>query len=91
MSRERQGQLENILKGIANHRRIQIVELLDTSPDLSGFDISDKLGVDFRTVSLHTRRLAQSGLIKKRHEGSMVLHSLSDRGKAVLVFARTLE
>jgi len=91
MSRKRHGELENILKGAANHRRIQILELLGHTPDLSGLDIAEKIDTDFRTVSLHTGRLARAGLIKKRHEGSSVIHTLTSRGKSILVFGRTLE
>jgi DNA-binding MarR family transcriptional regulator len=91
MNRKRHGELENILKGIASHRRIQVLELLYYEPDLSVLDIAEKLNVDFRTVSQHTRRLAQAGLVAKRHEGSSVRHSITERGKSILLFCRTIE
>jgi len=53
MTRKRHGELENILKGAANHRRIQILELLERFPDLSGFDIGEKLGVEYASLKDH--------------------------------------
>jgi len=91
MSRQRHGELENILKGVASHRRIQILELLFNNPDLSVFGISEILGADFRTVSQHTQKLAQAGLVRKHHEGSSVRHILTSRGKSILLFCRTIE
>jgi len=83
--------LERVVKGFANHRRIQILELIERKPELSIFEIADLLEVNFKTISEHTRRLAIAGLVLKRNEGSSVRHALSNRGKLILKFLRTLE
>jgi predicted transcriptional regulator len=79
------------VKGAANHRRLQILELLERKPELSVIEISDELDVNFKTISEHTRRLAISGLVMKRSEYTAVRHRLTPRGIAVLKFLRTLE
>jgi DNA-binding transcriptional ArsR family regulator len=84
-------ELEKIVKGFSNHRRIEILHLLNQRPNLSIFEISDILNVNFKTISEHVRRLAIAGLVRKRNEGNNVRHTLSDRGKSILKFLRTLE
>ncbi|MDP4038372.1 MAG: winged helix-turn-helix domain-containing protein [bacterium] len=84
-------QLERITKGIANHRRIAIMELLSHSPELSVMEISDELKINFKTASEHIRRLALAGLVLKRNQGAMVRHKLTSQGLAILKFLRTLE
>jgi len=84
-------ELEKIIKGVSNHRRIQILDLIHSEPDLSIFDISEKLKVNFKTISEHVRRLTFSGLVYKRSDANSVRHSLSRTGKSILMFLRTLE
>ncbi|MBI2888501.1 MAG: winged helix-turn-helix transcriptional regulator [Candidatus Liptonbacteria bacterium] len=84
-------QLERITKGVANHRRIEILELLHREPQLSVMEISEKLGANFKTVSEHVRRLAHAGLVLKRSEGAAVRHVLVPQGTLILKFLRTLE
>jgi len=84
-------QIERIVKGFANHRRIEILELLAKHPELSVIEISDKLKINFKTGSEHIRRLAIAGLVLKRSAGSAVRHKLSERGELILKFLRTLE
>ena len=83
--------LERIVKGFSNHRRIQIMALLEDKPDLSVFEISDELGANFKTISEHLRKLNSTGLVLKRNVGYEVEHILSKDGKFVLRFLRTLE
>ncbi len=83
--------LERIVKGFANHRRIEVLVHLERTPELSVFDIADRLKINFRTASEHLRRLTHAGLILKRYEGNMVRHKLSDTGKSILKFLRILE
>ena len=86
-----QRQLERIIKGFSNHRRIQILTLLNYIPELSVGEIAQKLKINLKTASEHIRRLAISGLVLKRNQGKNVRHKLSDRGLIVLTFLRTLE
>jgi len=84
-------QLERIVKGAANHRRIEIMELLQKNPELSVVNISEKLHVNFRTISEHIKRLATAGFVIKRSDGPSVRHKITNRGLAILKFLRTLE
>lgn len=83
--------LERVVKGFANHRRIQMLELLDQTPELSLQEIGDKLEIQIKTASEHLRRLALAGLIKKRYAGREVRHTITDRARYVLTFLRKLE
>ncbi len=83
--------LERIVKGFANHRRIQILELFGREPELSVLETSEKLGVNFKTISEHIRRLGIAGLLIKRSAGASVRHKLTLLGSSILKFLRTLE
>lgn len=83
--------LERRVKGFANHRRIQILDLLARSPELSLDDIATKLDINLKTASEHVRRLAIAGLVLKRHQGNEVRHKLTARAKSILKFLRILE
>ena len=79
------------MKGIANHRRIEIVTLIDKAPELSVVEIAEILKVNLKTTSEHIQRLATSGIVMKRHDGNFVRHALTVRGKSILKFLRILE
>ncbi len=83
--------LERIVRGFSNHRRIEIINLLSRSPELSVFDIANALDVNFKTISEHVRRLAAAELVMKRSEGAAVRHRLISTGNSILKFLRTLE
>lgn len=83
--------LERIVRGFSNHRRIEILDLLERKPELSVIEIANELNINFKTASEHIRRLAIAGLVLKRSEGSAVRHCLSSLGKLTLKFLRTLE
>jgi len=83
--------LERIVKGFANHRRIQIVELIEREPELSLAEISTKLKINIKTASEHIRRLTIPGLVLKRNRANNVLHKLSPLGISILKFLRKLE
>jgi len=80
--------IERIVKGFANHRRIQVLELLSKTPNLSVDDISQHLNVGFFTISDHIRKLADAGLVEKRYKSRFVLHNLTSRGKSILSFCK---
>ena len=84
-------QIERIVKGFANHRRVQIVTLLEETPELSVAEIATKLKINFKTASEHIRRLAIAGLVLKRNRGVNVLNKLSAQGESILKFLRKLE
>ena len=84
-------QLERIIKGGANHRRLQIMALLEKEPELSIVEIAKKLDVNIKTISMHVTRLAFSGLVLKRSDVSSVRQKLTKNGESILLFCRTIE
>jgi len=82
--------LEGVTKGYANHRRIQIMHLLENNPELSVDEIAENLRVNFKTISAHTKRLAISGLVMKRSDGKSIRHKLTDRGSNILMFLKKI-
>ncbi|OGI93670.1 hypothetical protein A3A03_00610 [Candidatus Nomurabacteria bacterium RIFCSPLOWO2_01_FULL_40_18] len=74
-------QLERYFKGVANHRRISILLLVLKNPGISVDGISKSLDCNFKTISEHTRRLVQAGLLNKNYRGNVVEHRISPYGK----------
>lgn len=74
-------QLERHFKGISNHRRIEILELIAKSNGITLEEIANSLNANLKTTSEHSRRLVQAGLINKKYRGREVAHSLSPYGK----------
>ena len=83
--------LERIVKGFANHRRLEILDLLKREPELSVDDISERLGIGYENASDHVRKLAIAGLVLKRNDGNAVRHKLTPRAESVLVFCKRLQ
>lgn len=81
---------ENIVKGIANHRRIEILYTLASQPDLSVEEIAEVCSAEYKTIAMHLHRLAQSGLITKKYFGRRVEHRLTERGTQALDYLRCL-
>ena len=84
-------QLERHFKGIANHRRLDIMFLVKNFNGITLMEMSDRLRCNFRTLSEHTRRLAQAGLLNKKYRGRVVAHSLSPYGQKILEFIKTFQ
>jgi DNA-binding transcriptional ArsR family regulator len=82
--------LERIVKGFANHRRIEILELLSAHPDLCVGEISEKLQIELKTASEHVRRLVQAGLVSKRYRRREVHLNLVGRAQDILGFLSRL-
>ncbi len=82
-------QIERYFKGSANHTRIEILILVSKNEGISLEDISDNLNKNFKTVSEHSRRLVQAGLLNKQNIGRNVVHTLSPYGKRFVKFILT--
>ena len=82
-------QLERYFKGAANHRRIEILLLVNKSGGISLHNISKELGCNLKTISQHTRRLVQGGLLNKKYKGRQVIHTLSPYGERFISFIKT--
>ena len=83
--------IERIIKGVANHTRIRILELLEKEPELSVQKISTTLKIGYENASDHVRKLAIAGLVMKRSFGKSVLHKLTPLGEVILTFCKTLQ
>lgn len=84
-------QMERHLKGAANHRRIELLFLISTYNGITLESLVEKLDVSQKTLSEHTRRLAQAGLVVKKYKGRFVSHSLSPYGKVFVTFLKSFQ
>jgi len=84
-------QLERHFKGIANHRRIDILFLVKRSENITVDGIAQTLHCNFKTISEHTRRLVHAGLLNKKYMGREVVHTLSPYGRIILDFIETFQ
>jgi len=84
-------QLERYFKGVANHRRIEILLLVSMADGITLEKISEALNCNIKTTSEHTRRLVQAGLLNKRHQGRAVTHSLTPYGRRFVRFIKTFQ
>lgn len=84
-------QMERHFKGIANHRRIEILLLISENEGISLEKIAELLDCNIKTISEHTRRLVQAGLINKQYQGRVVIHTLSPYGKVFSQFIKTFQ
>ncbi|HEY4478827.1 MAG TPA: winged helix-turn-helix domain-containing protein [Candidatus Paceibacterota bacterium] len=82
---------ERIIKGVANHRRLKILDLLRREPELSVDEIADKTKCGYMNASDHIRKLALAGLVMKRSDSTSVRHKLTALGEHILVFCKKLE
>lgn len=80
--------IEKMVKAFANHRRIQILELLESDSNMTVDGISKRLEVGFFTISDHIRKLYDAGLVEKRYRGRFVLNSITKSGKKILSFCK---
>ena len=77
-------QMERHFKGIANHWRINIMILVYKNPSITLDGIATELNGNFKTISEHTRRLVQAGLLNKTYAGRNVVHQLSPYGQKMI-------
>jgi predicted transcriptional regulator len=89
MSKKTPKQLERHLKGVANHRRIQILFLVAEKGGITVEKISENLECNFKTISMHTLKLVQAGLLNKNYIGRSVTHELSPYGKTIVRFIKS--
>ena len=82
-------QLERYFKGSANYKRIDIICLLNKNDSLTLEGIAEMLDGNIKTISEHTRRLVQAGLLNKKYDGRHVIHSLSPYGKRFVEFIKS--
>ncbi len=64
--------LEKILKALANRKRLDILKILKTHPELSVGEIADKINLSFRSTSRHLNILYHAELIEQERRGNLV-------------------
>jgi len=80
-------QLERNFKGVANHRRIEVLLLVAREDNITLIGMARALKCNFKTLSEHTRKLVHAGLLNKKNLGDgTVRHSLSPYGKKFVKF-----
>ena len=84
-------QMERHIKGVANHRRIDILLLIERREGITVEEIAEELKCNFKTISEHIRRLAQAGLVNKKYRGRAVTHTLTPYGKSFSKFITTFQ
>jgi DNA-binding MarR family transcriptional regulator len=84
-------QMERHLKGVANHRRIEILFLIAANKGITVENLAEDLDCNVKTISEHTRRLVQAGLVRKDHKGRTVAHELSPYGIILHKFLITFQ
>ena len=83
--------LERLVRGFSNHRRIQFLDILKKTPEMSVDEIARLLNINYKTAADHLRRLAIAGLVLKKSDSVSIRHKITSRAEYVLKFLRTLE
>lgn len=78
--------LERHFKGVANHRRIEILLLVAKREGITLDEIVEAVRGNMKTISEHARRLVIAGLVEKNHAGRAVQHKLTPYGKKFFEF-----
>lgn len=82
-------QLEKYLKGLSNHRRLDILFLIQKFPGITLDRIADQIDCHLANVSIHTYKLMRAGLINKHYVGRAVSHTISPYGRKCISFLKT--
>lgn len=73
-----------MVSGLANHRRIEIIRILQQSPQLCVDEVAGRCKIDQSTAVEHIRRLHESGLVQKKPQGRRVLLTATKRASTLL-------
>ena len=83
---KKSNQIDYIVKGFSNKRRIDIIFILLKKPELSVTEIADSFGISFTAVSNHLLKMMATGIVMKRNHGLEVRHALTEKGKVIASF-----
>jgi DNA-binding MarR family transcriptional regulator len=79
--------LETNRRGFSCHRLIQILALLEQSPQSRSLSqISASCLANIKPVCEHVRRLHLAGLVARRRSGRMTMHHLTPFGQKIIAF-----
>jgi ArsR family transcriptional regulator len=71
-------QLEKVLKGLANRRRLAIVRALAKQKELAVADIAREIRLSFTSTSKHLAMLRQLDIVERRQESLTVYYRLAE-------------
>ncbi len=83
-------QIEYIVKGFANKRRIEIIFLLAGKPEMSVSEISKELKLKFNNTSAHLQKMMATGIVMKRDNSLEVRHALTEKGKLIFKYLKQI-
>ena len=70
-------EFENILKALANRRRLAILKFLKKHKEASVGEIADEINLSFKATSKHLNILARAGLLDKNQRSLSVYYQLA--------------
>jgi len=82
---------ERIFKGLANHRRLQILRILQNRGPVSLDKVAEICGIQAPTACEHARKLRLAGLVFRRRLRRCIHLELTERGEVALHLAPRLE
>ena len=68
-----------------------LVDKIGEKKELFAQNIAERLDCNFKTISEHTQKLAQTGLLRKSYKGRTVIHELSPYGQIIFKFLKTFQ
>jgi len=74
-------ELERLLKGLANKRRLAILKYLKTAREASVKDIADFIKLSFKATSKHLNILSALDILEKDQRSLQIFYSLSANQK----------
>jgi DNA-binding transcriptional ArsR family regulator len=80
--------LEIILKGLANKKRLMILDFLNRTGENDTGTIADYLNTDYKIMIPHLEKLLRAGLITKRRKGLIVHYQISNLGRRILLLLK---
>ena len=80
--------LEIILKGLANKKRLMILDFLNRTGKNDTGTIADYLNTDYKIAIPHLEKLLRAGLITKRRDGLIVHYQISNLGRRILLLLK---
>ena len=82
---------ERIFKGLANHRRLQILRILQNRGPVSLDKVAEICGIQAPTACEHARKLRLAGLVFRRRLRRCIHLELTERGQFALQVSPQLE
>lgn len=68
-------------KMLGNEYRMNMILTLNKESGLTLDQINERVGGDFKNISMHMKKLSSAGLVHKYYEGTYVHHILTEYGK----------